>query len=111
MSENKSWPIFSGGDDTGVKVINPKYSKHWLYTVAHTIDCVCSKILMIEIMGYFFYFSSFFGWTYILNLINLEKKTRKLKTATIEKVKELTHELTFYCTQNQLCVPQYKVNV
>ena len=27
------------------KVIHPKYSKHWLSTVAHTIDCVCSKIL------------------------------------------------------------------
>ena len=27
------------------KVIYPKYSKHWLYTVAHTIDSVCSKIL------------------------------------------------------------------
>ena len=28
-----------------IKVIYPKYSKHWLYTVAHTIDCVCSKML------------------------------------------------------------------
>ena len=27
------------------KVIYPKYSKHWPYTMAHTIDCVCSKIL------------------------------------------------------------------
>ena len=27
------------------KVIHPKYSKHWPYTVAHTIDCVCSKML------------------------------------------------------------------
>ena len=26
------------------KVIYTKYSKHWLYTVAHTIECVCSKI-------------------------------------------------------------------
>ena len=25
------------------KVIYPKYSKHWLSTVAHTIDCVCGK--------------------------------------------------------------------
>ena len=30
---------------TSSKVIYPKYSKHWLYTVAHTIDCVCSKML------------------------------------------------------------------
>ena len=28
-----------------VKVIYPKYSKHWHHTVAHTIDCVCSKML------------------------------------------------------------------
>ena len=28
-----------------IKVIYPKFSKHWLSTVAHTIDCVCSKIL------------------------------------------------------------------
>ena len=28
------------------KVIYPlKYFKHWPYTVAHTIDCVCSKML------------------------------------------------------------------
>ena len=27
------------------KVINPKHSKHWQSTVAHTIECVCSKIL------------------------------------------------------------------
>ena len=26
-----------------VKVIYHKYSKHWTYTVAHTIDCVCRK--------------------------------------------------------------------
>ena len=26
------------------KVIYTKYSKHWPYTVAHTLDCVCSKI-------------------------------------------------------------------
>ena len=29
----------------GSKVIYPKYSKHWPYTEAFTIDCVCSKIL------------------------------------------------------------------
>ena len=28
----------------GNKIIYPKYSKHWPYTVAHTIDCVCSKM-------------------------------------------------------------------
>jgi hypothetical protein len=24
---------------------------------------------------------------------------------------DLNHDLTFYCTHNQLCVPQYEVNV
>ena len=32
-----------------------------------------------------------------------------------KKMKEITHDsnhdLTFYCTHNQLCVPKYKVNV
>ena len=28
-----------------IKVIHTKYSKHWAYTVAHTIDCVCIKML------------------------------------------------------------------
>ena len=28
-----------------LKVIYPKYSKHWSYTVAHTFDCVCNKML------------------------------------------------------------------
>ena len=27
------------------KVMYHKYSKHWPYTVAYTIDCVCSKML------------------------------------------------------------------
>ena len=30
---------------TTAKVIHPKYSKQWPYTVARTIDCVCSKML------------------------------------------------------------------
>ena len=34
-----------GASQNPVKVIHPKYSKHWPYTVAHTIDCVCSKLL------------------------------------------------------------------
>ena len=25
--------------------ISPKYSKHWITTMAHTIDCECSKML------------------------------------------------------------------
>ncbi len=37
----ESWWQFDGG----AKVIFPKYSKHWPYTVVHTIDCVCSKML------------------------------------------------------------------
>ena len=36
FSWNRSWHLG--------KVIYTKYSKHWPYTVAHTIECVCSKI-------------------------------------------------------------------
>ena len=41
------------------KVIYPKYSKHLLFIVAHTIDCVCSKILN---NGLLFSVFKFFGW-------------------------------------------------
>ena len=40
------WPIASKSIEisgTLNKVIYTKYSKHWPYTVAHTIDCVCRK--------------------------------------------------------------------
>ena len=41
------------------KVIYTKYSKHWLYTVAHTIECVCSKMNNSWFNPWFsFYFSS-----------------------------------------------------
>ena len=36
--------IKSGMVDSMSKVIYTKYCKHGLYTVAHTFDCVCSKI-------------------------------------------------------------------
>ena len=45
------WVFYTTPSSTGIsswvwhKVIYPKYSKHWPYTVAHTIDCVCSKML------------------------------------------------------------------
>ena len=38
LSDKGCWDYF-------IKVTYPKYSKHWPYTVAYTIDCVCSKIL------------------------------------------------------------------
>ena len=51
-----------------LKVIYPKYSKHWLSTVAHTIDCVCSKILNHGLNhGLLFSLFKFFGWKNILN--------------------------------------------
>ena len=31
-----------------VKVIYTKYSKHWPYTVAHTIDCVCRNSILLH---------------------------------------------------------------
>ena len=50
------------------KVIHPKYSNHWLSTVAHAIDCVCSKILNHGLNhGLLFSLFKFFGWKNILN--------------------------------------------
>jgi hypothetical protein len=44
-------------------LIYPKYSKHWLSTLAHTIDCVCSKILNHGLNhGLLFSLFMFFGW-------------------------------------------------
>ena len=43
------------------KVIHPKYFKHRLYTVIHTIDCVWSKILN---PGLFLHFSSLYPAQY-----------------------------------------------
>ena len=40
------------------KVIYPKYSKHWPYTVVYTIDCVCSKMLNHGLNSCFFFFYS-----------------------------------------------------
>ena len=59
----------------------PKYSKHWLSTtVAHTIDCACSKILNHG-LNHVLLFSlfKFFGWKNILNqLENSGLKSRFL---------------------------------
>ena len=44
-----------------IKVICPKYFKHSPYTVAYTIDCVCSKMLNQCLnRGFFFHFSSLY---------------------------------------------------
>ena len=41
-----TWTTCGLSTDPLSKVIKTKYSKHWpYYTVAHTIDCVCSKML------------------------------------------------------------------
>ena len=42
--KNASSSLTWQGDSTP-KVVYPKYSKRWPYTVAHRIDCVCSKML------------------------------------------------------------------
>ena len=57
----KRWQIKAGHNTLSIKIFNnlvflfffllldkiiyPKYSKHWPYTVAHTIDFMCSKML------------------------------------------------------------------
>ena len=62
------------------KVTYPKYSKHWLSTVAHTIDWVCSKILNHGLIhGLLFSLFKFFWWKNILNwLENSGLKSRFL---------------------------------
>ena len=48
------------------KVIYTKYSKHWLYTVAHTIECVCSRMNNSWFNPWFlFYFLSLCSAPYI----------------------------------------------
>ena len=48
------------------KVIYTKYSKHWLYIVAHTIECVCSKMNNSWFNPWFsFYFSTLYPAPYI----------------------------------------------
>ena len=45
-----------------LKVIYPKYSKHLSYTLAHTIDCLCSKMLNYGLNhGLFLSLFKFFG--------------------------------------------------
>ena len=62
----------------------PKYSKFWLSSVAHAIDCVWNKILNSGlnpglIHGLFISLFSFFGWKSILNqLENSGLKSRFL---------------------------------
>ena len=48
-----------------IKVIYPKYSKHWLYIAAHTIDCVCSKMLNHGVNYGLFLSLSLYPATYI----------------------------------------------
>ena len=55
-----------------IKVIHPKYSKHWPYTVVYTIDCVCSKVLIhglpkTEVWWLFskFFTSNFLFWEHL----------------------------------------------
>ena len=52
------------------KVIHPKYSKHWPYTLTHTIDCVYSEMLNHGLNHRsFLSLFVFLGWKYI-NWIN-----------------------------------------
>ena len=41
----KKMLIFLKNIVASTKVIYPKYSKHWFYTLAHKINCVCNKML------------------------------------------------------------------
>ena len=43
-------------------------------------------------------------------LLRLERFSAR-QTLVKEKTHDLNYDLSFYCTHNQLCVPQYKVDV
>ena len=64
----------------GGKVIYSKYSKHWPYTVAYTIDCVFSKMLYHGLNhGLFLSLFKLFVCKYVLNWIrNSGLKSRLL---------------------------------
>ena len=71
-TENDEWSLKVLERGTR-KVKYPKYSKQCPYTVAHTIDCVCSKMLNHGLNhGLFLSLFKLFGWKYILNWINSE---------------------------------------
>ena len=63
IGAKEDWKYSAFESEPSTKVIYPKYSKHWLSTVAHTIECVCSKILNHGLNhGLLFSLFKFFGW-------------------------------------------------
>ena len=89
------------------KIWLPKVSLPRLMTLPYNrwngeyIDFL-SKVIMVTNSNQF--------WLFIIPVIISSpaiKNTYLVKWIT----HDLNHDLTFYCTHNQLCVPQYKVNV
>ena len=65
---NKSWLLWLEMMLMLCKVMYPKYSKHLPYFVAHTIDCVGSKMLSLGLNhGLFLSLFKNFVWKYISN--------------------------------------------
>jgi hypothetical protein len=64
------------------KVIYPKYSKHWLSTMAYTIDCVFRKIsnhglnhgLLFSLFKLFGWKNSKLTWKFRINVTSVSKK-------------------------------------
>ena len=76
-------------------IVYPKYSKHWLSTVAHTIDCVCSKILNNGLNhGLLFSIFKFFGWKNILN--QLENSGLKSRFLSLFSISVLTSDACYF---------------
>ena len=70
------------------KVIYTKYSNHWPNSVAHTIDCVCSKMLNHGLNhGLFLSLFKFFGWKYIQ--IEWIQNKRKIYCYTVSDLRFL----------------------
>ena len=68
-----------------IKVIHPKYSKHCPYTVAHAIDCMCSKMLNHG-LNHFFHISSLYielcmCWPIWISYMNFRAVLAPPKTA------------------------------
>ena len=93
------------------KGIDTKYSKHWPYTVAHTFDCVCSKINNSWFNQWFsFYCLSLYPAPYIewyicwpiwISYLNFEAVSALPKTAHSAQ----THEsISLNCLEHYICI-------
>ena len=90
------------------KVIYTKYSKHCLYTVAHTIDCVCSKINNSWFNPWFsFYFSCLYPapFYWMVYVLAHGLRTPREEKAFTARPKIHSHSQIFRYGQSIFCLP------